>query len=330
MSSLKTTVIIPKVATPKSFTWEKCDIEHLVDWMEDNLEALRGSRSTWIKDCKEQVFSEHADITTERIGTKTNNLKASWVAGKKKMGGTGWGVTEEGETVNQELEKKYPFYRRLDGIWGTRPNASLGTAEDTLEMSMSSPLPASTASTPGPTAAITSLPSTPMPDLDKDSDDEFELEATPSRRVSSRQGSIAPSKLPGPGRRGGSTGRTDSMKRLMEERQSNELERELKRAKVEEKMQTERLETKVSMQQERLKADEMLARISASTIVEVAKISASITAEVAKIQAEISASAAAEVAKIQADAQGRQMEFMAQMMGSRGSLGGRGAGGSSG
>jgi len=62
-SSLKTTVIIPKVAT---FTWEKSDIERLVDWMEENLEALRGSRSTWIKDCKEQAFPE-------RIGTKSNN-----------------------------------------------------------------------------------------------------------------------------------------------------------------------------------------------------------------------------------------------------------------
>jgi len=58
-SSLKTTVIIPKVATAKSFTWEKSDIERLVDWMEENLEALRGSRSTWIKDCKEQAFPEH-------------------------------------------------------------------------------------------------------------------------------------------------------------------------------------------------------------------------------------------------------------------------------
>jgi len=44
-SSLKATVIIPKVATAKSFTWEKSDIEHLIDWMEENLEALRAFAS---------------------------------------------------------------------------------------------------------------------------------------------------------------------------------------------------------------------------------------------------------------------------------------------
>jgi len=120
--------------TAKFFTWKKSDIERLIDWMEENLEALRGSRSTWIKDCKEQAFAEHAEITAKRIGTKYNNLKASLAAGKKKIGGTGWGVTEEGEI--KSWKKKYLLYRRLDGIWGTSPNASLGTAEDTLGMSI--------------------------------------------------------------------------------------------------------------------------------------------------------------------------------------------------
>ena len=51
-------------------------------------------------------------ITTEHIGVKYNNLKASWTAVRKKIGETGWGI-KGGSTVSAELEKKCPFYERL-------------------------------------------------------------------------------------------------------------------------------------------------------------------------------------------------------------------------
>ena len=88
----------------------------------------------------------------------------------------------------------------------------------------------------------------------------------------------------------------------MEERECYELDRGLKRARVEQQMQRERLEAENTrflaekeenriLQRERLEAEERLARISAST--------------------------ATQIAKIQADAQVRQFEFMAQLLAHR-------------
>ena len=39
------------MATPKFFAWEKSDVERLVEWIEENQEALRGSKNAWVKDC---------------------------------------------------------------------------------------------------------------------------------------------------------------------------------------------------------------------------------------------------------------------------------------
>ena len=84
-----------------------------------------------LKTVKEQVFQDSPDITIERIGVKHNNLKASWTAGRKKLDGTGYG-SKKGGTIMEEVEKKYPFFKRLDKIFGTRPNACLGTSLDTI------------------------------------------------------------------------------------------------------------------------------------------------------------------------------------------------------
>ena len=62
----------------KSFGWKKVDVGRLFDWMEDNQEALRGSRSSWVKDCKEQVFADDFGITTQRIGVKYNNSSVGY------------------------------------------------------------------------------------------------------------------------------------------------------------------------------------------------------------------------------------------------------------
>ena len=64
-------------AASRPFAWEKAEVEKLVDWMEDNQEALRGSKSACVKRCKEEVFLDRTEVTIERIGMKYNNLRAS-------------------------------------------------------------------------------------------------------------------------------------------------------------------------------------------------------------------------------------------------------------
>ena len=96
--------------------------------------------------------------------------------------------------------------------------------------------------------------------------------------------------------------RMDPMMKILEERGSQEQEREIKRARIEQEMQKERLEAKYRrfrdeknenriLHTEKLEAEERLAGISAST--------------------------ATQIAKIQADAQIHQFEFMARIFGSR-------------
>ena len=300
-------------AASKTFTWEKADVERLVDWMEENQMALRGSKSTWVKDCKEQVFKENVNVTAERIGIKHNNLKASWIAGKKKLESSGWG-SKDGETIERELEKKYPFYRRLDEIFGSRPNASLGTFQDTLpdltQDTTMQDMEDSTASNKGKSRGDEDI-EWEATQSEATRSEATRSEATQSRAQHSRSSSItsqvisggSASGSPSPGMSGSTKkgwGKLDSVKRLMEEKQSYELERELKKTRIEQQMQRERLEAENTrfltekeetrmLQRERLEAEERLARITAST--------------------------AAEVAKIQADAQVRQFELMAQILG---------------
>ena len=69
-----------------------------------------------------------------------NNLRASRTAARKKLGATGRDV--KGPTAGSmqaQVEKRYPFLQRLDGIFGTRLNASLVTSLDTLNLMVMQP-----------------------------------------------------------------------------------------------------------------------------------------------------------------------------------------------
>lgn len=263
--------------------------------MEENLEALKGSKTIWVKDCKEQVFKDDLELTAERIGIKHNNLKASWAAAKKRIGGsgsTGSEVKEEpGGTYTMdegELEKKCPFFQRLDGIFCTRPNTSLGTLQNTPQETPQQTPQETPQETQGQTdqeARHSSEAVSPQDsesdlgfrivervdggDIEGDapagnSDEESDWEtSSKTKRLRSSSGGTS---TRGTAARGTATRgkrKMVSVKKVIEERQSFELERELKRAKIEREMQKERLEAK-----------ERLARINASTTTEVAKIQA--------------------------------------------------------
>ena len=292
----------------KGFSWSKPEVERLIDWMEGNQEALRGSKSVWVKDCKEKVFQDELGVTTERIAAKYNYLKASWRAAKKKLGGIGWGIKGPGAgTLPAQVEKKCPFYTRLDGIFATRPSTSLGTSLDTLNPSRSIAIDPGLAEfevqDPSEYSEVPHQLDDSELDLDLDarvgatgeagnSDEELEW-AKRTKRPRTSSEPVVPTQ---------GNGKMGTVKRLMEERQSYELQRELKKIKIEQEMQRERLEVK-----------ERLARISASAAV-----------EAAKIQAEKQASTTIEVAKIQAEAQMRQFKLFTQILGLQGG-GGSGA-----
>ncbi|KAF8441141.1 hypothetical protein BGX38DRAFT_1272764 [Terfezia claveryi] len=236
---------------PKSFVSGRQDMERLVGWMVENQETLRGRKSAWANNCKEQVFRNHLGVTIERIGFKYNNLKASsWTATRKKIGGSGSWEAEDGE-----LDEKYPFYQKLDMIFGTPPNAN---QEKTQAASRCQGiLPASALITLQDTVNFGTLPPAEDPVV------ELEPETPPPKTQTIRSSSAAQMVLPGTSGQGKGLDRIDSVKRIMEERHSYEFDRELKRMKIEREMQRERLEAK-----------ERLARISASTAVEVARIQA--------------------------------------------------------
>ena len=277
-------------------------MECLIDWVDDNQEALRGSKSVWVKDCKEQIFKDDPELTTDRIGVKFSNLKASWSAAKKRIADAGW---EAASDMGGELERRCPFFQRLDVIFGTRMNASLGASQDILD------LDAIATQRPENSKAQYLLvgedPEIPHQSDDSegelenqsegrvyegddggvgvlvggDSDEESYRETPPPPRSKRRRSSPAAPKGRGLGRASAKgKGKMGSGECIMGDRQSYELGRELKRVKLE-----------LEMQRERLEAKERLARVSASTTIE--------------------------VAKIQAEAQVRQFELLTQIFGLR-------------
>ena len=62
--------------------WDKEEVEHLVGWMEENPDHLRGKQLAWYKLVKEEVFSEEEHITLKKISEKVNNMKKRWKQAK--------------------------------------------------------------------------------------------------------------------------------------------------------------------------------------------------------------------------------------------------------
>ena len=108
------------------FKWSREDTAKLVAWMEVNPGQLRGKQSVWHKEVKDAEFADSQVISVKRVRDKATNLKVQWKAAKALQERSGWGLREEENTevVNRCLEKKCPFFWRLDRIWGPRPSSS--------------------------------------------------------------------------------------------------------------------------------------------------------------------------------------------------------------
>ncbi|KAF8455706.1 hypothetical protein BGX38DRAFT_1266988 [Terfezia claveryi] len=55
------------------------------------------------------------------------NIKKAWKDAKGMQTCSGWGVKSEDneQSINDILERKYPFFWCLEEIWGSRPNVSV-------------------------------------------------------------------------------------------------------------------------------------------------------------------------------------------------------------
>lgn len=106
----------------------------MITWMEENPEELRGKQCRWHKDVKDEVFHSEEHITVKKINDKVSNMKRQWKEAKVLQGKSGWGV-EATEDDNQKLERKCPFFNRLDGIWGTRPRVRAVTRMESASAS---------------------------------------------------------------------------------------------------------------------------------------------------------------------------------------------------
>ncbi|KAF8416864.1 hypothetical protein EV426DRAFT_721555 [Tirmania nivea] len=92
--------------------WTQEEVEQLIAWMEDNQEQLRGKQIAWYKEVKEQIFGDEDHITDA----------------KAMQTRSGWGVKSEDndKSINEVLERRCPFFWRLEEIWGSRPNVYTG------------------------------------------------------------------------------------------------------------------------------------------------------------------------------------------------------------
>ena len=108
------------------FKWSREDTAKLVAWMEVNPDQLRGKQSVWHKEVKDAEFADSQIISVKRVRDKATNLKVQWKAAKALQERSGWALRQEENTeaVNRCLEKKCPFFWRLDRIWGPRPSSS--------------------------------------------------------------------------------------------------------------------------------------------------------------------------------------------------------------
>ena len=98
--------------------WTREELERLVTWMEENREKLRGKQITWYKEVKDEEFGAEAHITVKKISDKLGNMRKVWKDAKAMQARSGWGIKpqENGDSMNEVLERKCPFYWRLDEI----------------------------------------------------------------------------------------------------------------------------------------------------------------------------------------------------------------------
>ena len=279
--------------------WTREEAEKLIGWMEDNQQHLRGKQMAWYKLVKEEVFAgdDYMHITVKKIADKVFNIKRSWKEAKAMQEQSGWGAKpEENETsINEVLERKCPFFWRLEEVWGTRPNATM------IVNTESSTAPPSTPSQPTLQAPLPiRLQSTVL--------EEEQLEWTPTPPLQSPPPQSPPPQSPSPellppqspppesslqSRIGTPTARSGKrdlgmlLKETLDARHSRKIEVSLKRHKAEMELKKEELEIK----RETIAANERIAQIQADML-----------------------SKQADAQAKQADAQARQAESFTRLM----------------
>jgi len=244
-----------------------------VGWMEENEESLRGKQSAWHKEAKDQVFADHDEITVKRIKEKAQNMRVAWKEARKLREQSGSGLKPEDNTPSfvALLEKKCAFFWRLDGLWGTRPNAAPIQSANCTQPA-APPCPA--ADTPSQRAVDPSHQKNPAErevdeilesastqaavagsDAEPDSEDTppLQMEATKNTR---RGSSVTPSVI-------GKRKRSKEVERLLGAHAGLELESEERRAKLQRELQREMLEAEERRMELQLESQERIARIIA-------------------------------------------------------------------
>ena len=135
--------------------WTKDEIERLIDWMEDNPEELRGKQAAWHRKIVDKIFNTAKDkhIDVKKICDKATNMKKQWRDTSAFRTKSGWGLQEDNleRTIHEALEKKCPYFFRLDAIWGTRPGATARVHIDSqTEVPEMDPPPSQSTESPSP------------------------------------------------------------------------------------------------------------------------------------------------------------------------------------
>ncbi|RPB20104.1 hypothetical protein L211DRAFT_572676 [Terfezia boudieri ATCC MYA-4762] len=210
---------MPYSTTPRPWTRE--EVEQLIAWMEDNREQLRGKQVAWHKEVKEQAFANEDHITVKRISEKMGNMKKAWNAARAMQTRSGWGVRsgDNDQSINEVLERRCPFFWRLEELWGSRPNVSAIPHTEAI----ASP-------TPARSEAVSQRPSEPV------------RASEPASKSPSRRGSPALRAAPAPlllPKRSENGDLNAVLKRAFEEMQGAQQELGLKRIKAEKEAKVE-------------------------------------------------------------------------------------------
>lgn len=262
-------------------SWTKAEVERLVIWMEANQECVRGKQSAWHKEVKEQVFADADHITVKRIREKAVNMRSGWKHARAYRERSGWGHTQEEnqQANNQTLERRCPFFWRLDDIWGSYPmSARIPSARS--RSAVPQRLSGETVSPVDEVSAnnFAQAPSTKDPsnvqDL-PDSESELEWAPDPPQITGSAPrpaASFSPIFYPPPKRE--PREKAGVIKRLLEDRQALQNDKTAKRLKAEQELQRERLEAEERRFERELEAKERIAQIQANVTRDVARIQA--------------------------------------------------------
>ena len=249
--------------------WTKVEVKLLVGWMEEHEDLLQGKKHIWHQEVHIQVFSDYEHITVKKIKEKANNMKRSWQAARAMADNSGWGVENQDESIQEVLERKCPFYARLDRLWGSHPNTTAIHESESTQMPSQMPSQIETLEEDESDDDFDWALSPPPRSISGDSTPR--LSSTPARPSILRPSSTPrpsltprPSSTPGPSlpRRTEKRDLAKVMKQAFEENQSSCEEIATKKVKAERDVGMQRLATERDIGMERIASEERIARFT--------------------------------------------------------------------